>query len=336
MHIIDTREFTPEWIDHIHNRALELEPIVHAQPGDPERAALAETLRGAEMADFFREDSTRTNGSFQAAWGRLGGYAVSFDPRTMSLNKGESMEDTIVTIAAHADILVYRDSDDYASQKAAEYVDKEVNRGNISPCQVINAGSGSHEHPTQAILDGLTIRQHYGRMDGHTIMVGNDLRFGRAVRSHLRLMSMWDNQFILASSPDMQAPKAVVQELKDRGREVIITDDPIAFAPLTNIFYWARAQRERFDDETAKNLQQLVLGRMVLEHAQEDAIALHPQPMRDEIEDELRNDPRAKWTKQANYGLSTRTAEMEYLAFHGLSAGYDVRKLGGLKEVAAA
>jgi aspartate carbamoyltransferase catalytic subunit len=257
---------------------------------------------GKLLATLFYEPSTRTRFSFEAAMLRLGGSIIGFsEPNSSSVAKGESIADTIRTVACYADIAVMRHPKEGAPQVAAEY----------SPIPVINAGDGGHQHPTQTLTDLLTIKSTKGRLSNLTIGLCGDLKFGRTVHSLIKAMSRYkDNKFVLISPNELRIPEYLRKKLEKEKicfEEVDNLDESIG---KLDILYMTRVQKERFfNEEDYIRLKDIfILDEEKMEKASKDMMVLHPLPRVNEISTAVDNDPRAYYFKQAKYGMYARMA----------------------------
>ncbi|MBC7318853.1 aspartate carbamoyltransferase, partial [Candidatus Bipolaricaulota bacterium] len=209
---------------------------VRANPED-----FAGSCAGKLLATLFYEPSTRTRLSFEAAMLRLGGKVLTVaDPQTSSVAKGESLADTIRTIAAYADLIVIRHPKEGAAQLAAMY----------SQVPVINAGDGAREHPTQTLTDLYTIRTLKGRLSELTVAVCGDLRYGRTVHSLLRALSRYPGmRFLLISPEELRIPEALRDELRAQGLPFEEMEQMEEALPHIDVLYMTRVQKERFFNE---------------------------------------------------------------------------------------
>lgn len=258
---------------------------------------------GYLLATLFYEPSTRTRFSFEAAMNRLGGKVIGFsEPNASSVAKGESIADTIRTVACYADIAVMRHPKEGAAQVAASYSD----------IPVVNAGDGGHQHPTQTLTDLLTIRRTMGRLDNLTIGCCGDLKFGRTVHSLIKALSRYENnKFVLISPKELEIPeyikKEVLQKRNIEFKQVKTMEEAMA---EIDILYMTRVQRERFfnEEDYIKLKDTYILDNDKMKLAKENMIVLHPLPRVNEIAYEVDNDPRAVYFKQAKYGMFVRMA----------------------------
>ena len=268
---------------------------------DPEKFAHA--CDGKLLATLFYEPSTRTRFSFEAAMLRLGGKVIGFsEPNSSSVAKGESIADTIRTIACYADIAVMRHPKEGAPRIAANNTDMPV----------INAGDGGHQHPTQTLTDLLTIRRRKGGFTNLKIGLCGDLKFGRTVHSLIKAMSRYEGvEFIMISPEELRVPeyvrKGVLEANNVPYREVKKMKEVM---PELDVLYMTRVQRERFfnEEDYIRLKDRYILDLEKIENAKEDLMILHPLPRVNEIAVEVDNDPRALYFEQAKNGMFVRMA----------------------------
>ncbi|MEM2901314.1 MAG: aspartate carbamoyltransferase [Candidatus Bathyarchaeia archaeon] len=287
--IISVRDFTREEIDHILDVADLMEPLAKAE---------SDLLKGKIMATLFFEPSTRTRLSFESAMLRLGGKAIGFgEPSESSVQKGENLADTVRVVESYADILVIRHPLEGAARLAAEFAEAPV----------INAGSGAEEHPTQAMLDLYTIRRELGRVDGLTVGLVGDLKYGRAAHSFAYALTNYDVRLYLISPEALRMRREVLEEVK-RKLEVKEVSDLSQVIPKLDVMYVTRIQRERYADpaEYEKIKNSYVLTANQLAGARDELIVMHPLPRVDEVEFDVDKTKHAKYFKQVWYGLLVR------------------------------
>lgn len=259
--------------------------------------------RGKILATLFYEPSTRTRLSFEAAMLRLGGNVMGFSSaNSSSAAKGESVADTIRTVACYADIAAMRHPKEGSAMVASLSTDMPV----------INAGDGGHQHPTQTLTDLLTIRSLKGRLNNFTIGLCGDLKFGRTVHSLIKALSRYSNiKFILISPEELRIPDYIRKEILIKNgiefEEIEKLEDNIKDL---DVLYMTRVQRERFFNEAdyVRLKDSYILNREKLNNAKKDMIVLHPLPRVNEISVEVDNDARACYFKQAKYGMYVRMA----------------------------
>jgi carbamoyl-phosphate synthase/aspartate carbamoyltransferase len=258
-----------------------------------QRHGCLDILKGRVLCTMFFEPSTRTSGSFDAAMKRLGGEVITINESVSSTKKGESIADTIRTLGCYGDAIVLRhpheDSIDIASK--------------FSSVPVINAGNGSREHPTQALLDIFTIREELGTVKGLNITFVGDLKYGRTVHSLCELLSHYNVTVNLVSPKGLGMPSSVRDALDARGqlREVSNELTPEIVA-ASDVLYCTRVQKERFPDaatyEAVKD--SFVIDNKVLKGAKTNMIVMHPLPRNNEIHEEVDFDPRAAYFRQVS------------------------------------
>lgn len=267
----------------------------------PERYGKA--CEGKLLATLFYEPSTRTRFSFEAAMLRLGGQVIGFsEPNSSSVSKGESISDTIRTVACYADMAVMRHPKEGAPKVAAACTDMPV----------VNAGDGGHQHPTQTLTDLLTIRKEKGGFDNITVGLCGDLKFGRTVHSLIKALSRYQNvSFIMISPEELRIPEYVRKEILIKNKIPFEEVENMQEAlPKLDVLYMTRVQRERFfnEDDYVRLKDRYILDGTKMKLAKADMMVLHPLPRVNEISIEVDNDPRALYFKQAKYGMYVRMA----------------------------
>jgi len=265
---------------------------------DNRRRTANETLKGRIVFNVFYENSTRTAMSFATAAHRLGASAISLSVEHSSVKKGETLEDTAKTLnAMRPDALVIRHRENGAPAAVAA----------IMEAPVINAGDGTNEHPTQALLDAATIRHHFGRTEGLKVAICGDIRHSRVARSNAKLLPRLGAEVRFAGPPEL-VPDGVPQ---------ISVDDAI---DGSDVVMMLRVQRERleeeFGDAPGEFLQRYGLTSERLARAAPDAVVMHPGPMNRgiEIDPLVADDPqRSLITLQVQMGVAVRMACLELL-----------------------
>ena len=293
-HLIDPMDFSLEEIDEIFQLA---DQII----SNPE--SYNHSCDGKILATLFYEPSTRTRLSFEAAMLRLGGKVIGFsEPNSSSVAKGESISDTIRTIACYADVAVMRHPKEGAPKVASMYSD----------IPLINAGDGGHQHPTQTLTDLLTIKSKKKDLSNLTIGLCGDLKFGRTAHSLIKAMSRYkNNKFILISPRELKVPDYIRREILEKNSiefvEVERLEDVIG---KLDILYMTRVQRERFfnEEDYVRLKDSYILDGEKMKRANDEMIILHPLPRVNEISYEVDNDPRACYFGQAKYGMYVRMA----------------------------
>ncbi|MCX4261373.1 MAG: aspartate carbamoyltransferase [Alistipes sp.] len=269
------------------------------------RDRYADRCRGKKLATLFYEPSTRTRLSFTSAMMELGGNVIGFsDARNSSVSKGETVQDTVRVINCFADIIAMRHWIEGAPLAATQ----------VSRTPVINAGDGSHSHPTQTLTDLLTIKRELGRLDNLTIGFCGDLKFGRTVHSLIKAMSRYDNiRIVLIAPPELRLPSYIKSEVCDRcGMDYREVDDMESVMPELDVLYMTRVQKERFvDEEEFERVKDcFVLDARKMSMAKSDMAVLHPLPRVNEILQEVDDDPRAAYFRQVENGKFVRMALM--------------------------
>jgi len=259
-----------------------------------------EIARGKTLGYLFFEPSTRTRLSFEAAMALLGGTSIGIaDVLSSSVHKGETLGDTVKIISSYCDVLALRHSLDGSSRFAAEASSKPV----------INAGSGTEEHPTQTIQDLFTIRKEKKKIDGLKIGIAGDLKYGRTVYSLLYGLSNYDVDVHLISPESLRIRSDSTYVIK---KELSYTESTTLddYIDELDVLYVTRIQKERFpDEEEYVNVKgSYVIGLDMIKKMKDDAIILHPLPRIDEISTDVDKTKQAKYFEQAEYGKYTRAA----------------------------
>lgn len=292
-HVLGAKQFDRETLEQLFVSAKEMEQV----------AALGGVQRFPNkiMSTLFFEASTRTRFSFESAMHRLGGRVIGTENASQfsSAIKGETLEDTIRIISGYSDLIVMRHTEIGAAKRAAE----------VSGVPVINAGDGSGEHPTQALLDLYTIQKEFGGIDGlHIAMIG-DLTYGRTVHSLSYLLANYKDLRISFVSPDnVRIPTYVKQYLDEKGVAYEETAELGELARNADVFYQTRIQKERFPslEEYSKAEGKFIIDRALVDTMKRNALILHPLPRAGEIHPEVDDDPRAAYFRQAQNGLYIR------------------------------
>lgn len=268
------------------------------------RGSMLDTLKGRVIMNLFFEASTRTRTSFELAGKRLGAEVINMSVSTSSIKKGETLIDTAMTLnAMHPDVLVVR----HASSGAVKLLSEKVN------CAVVNAGDGRHEHPTQALLDALTIRRRRGRLDGLQVAICGDILHSRVARSNIHLLNT------MGARVRLIAPKTLLPAQVERlGVEVF--HDMKAGLKDCDIVMMLRLQTERMESSffsTAREYYRYYgLNNEKLSAAKPDALIMHPGPMNRgvEIASDVADDiGRSAIREQVEMGVAVRMACLEVL-----------------------
>jgi aspartate carbamoyltransferase catalytic subunit len=265
-----------------------------------------EIAKGLILGYIFYEYSTRTRLSFESAMASIGGRSLGIsDIDSSSIMKGESYADTIKTISLYSDVVLIRHPSDGSSRYASEISDKPV----------INGGRGSEEHPTQAMLDVYTIFKEKKRVDGLSIGIIGDLKYGRTVYSLIYALSNYDVNIHLVSPSMLKIRNESIYDIANNvkmSHHTELTDDLLK---ELDVMYVTRIQRERFPDlQEYKKIQGLyTIDENVLKRSKSDVSILHPLPRVDEISSSIDNTKNAVYFKQASYGKELRSALLSAL-----------------------
>ncbi len=260
----------------------------------------SDVLKGKILATLFFEPSTRTRLSFEAAMLKLGGSVIGFaEAEIASVRKGENLADTVRTVENYADVIALRHPLDGAAKLAAE----------LAAIPIINGGSGSEEHPTQALIDLYTIRKEKKKIDGLKIALVGDLRYGRTVHSLAYALSLYNIDLYLVSPESLRMRREVLRAIQKRIR-VIEESNLEKIIPRIDVLYVTRIQKERFPDPTeyAKVKGVYKINLETLRAARKNMIILHPLPRVDEIADEVDKTPQARYFQQVWNGVVVRMA----------------------------
>jgi aspartate carbamoyltransferase catalytic subunit len=295
-HITSTKQLSRGDIEAILDRASDI-------AADP--SAYAGHHGDALLGLLFFEPSTRTKMSFSAAIKRLGGDIVDMGPvDSSSVKKGESLADTVRVVEGYADALVMRHPSEGSAQMASEYVDVPL----------INAGDGAGQHPTQTLLDLYTIRESAG-LDGLTIGIMGDLKYGRTVHSLAHALTNFDARQHFVSPESLQLPRSVRYDLHEAGASIREHTDLTEVLPELDVLYVTRIQRERFADESE---YRAVAGEYridadTLADTRDDLTVMHPLPRVDEIAPDVDETDHATYFQQAHNGVPVRMALLDLL-----------------------
>lgn len=295
-HLIDPTDLSKEELEEIIDLALDI--IAN-------REKYAEACKGKKLATLFYEPSTRTRLSFTSAMMELGGNVLGFsDAKNSSVSKGETCADTTRVINCFADIIAMRHFEEGAALQSALH----------SNVPVVNAGDGSHAHPTQTLTDLLTIRREIGRFDNLTIGFCGDLKFGRTVHSLIKALSRYEGIKVVLIAPEqLQLPDYMKKEVCDANglayKEVSTLEEVM---PELDVLYMTRVQKERFfdEDEYDRVKDCFILEADKLKNAKPEMRILHPLPRVNEITVDVDSDPRAAYFRQVENGKFVRMALM--------------------------
>lgn len=258
-------------------------------------------LQGKIIATLFFEPSTRTRLSFESAISRLGGKIIGFtDAASSSVKKGESLNDTILTVSNYSDLIIMRHPLEGSARYASE----------VAPIPIINAGDGANQHPTQCLLDLYSIQKTQGTLENLTITMVGDLKYGRTVHSLLIAMSHFNPTFNFIAPSELKMPDEYKMLLDKKGITYNEYTDLAANIKDSDILYMTRVQRERFADpleyEKVKNVY--ILDNKMLEDTRDNLRILHPLPRVNEINTDVDSNKKAYYFTQALNGVFTRQA----------------------------
>jgi aspartate carbamoyltransferase catalytic subunit len=304
-HILSVSQFQRDDIETVFNVADQMIPYAN-------RDRVTRVLEGAILGNMFFEPSTRTRVSFGCAWNLLGGEVrETTEVKASAIAKGESLYDTARVLSGYSDVIVMRHQLEGSVEEFSA----------ASRVPVINGGDGSNEHPSQALLDLYTIRKevegHGKTVDNLRIALIGDLRYGRAVHSLCRLLSLYKNiHFTLISPPELRLPIDYVENIKATGHEVVESEDLQAGIAHADILYVTRTQEERFpsQEEADKYKGLFRLNQTIYtENCEPNTVIMHPLP-RDsrggarELDDDLNENPNLAIFRQTDNGVVIRMA----------------------------
>ena len=291
-HIMSIQDFSRDELEHIFKVASDMEKYVKTG---------SDTLKNKILATLFFEPSTRTRFSFTSAMYRLGGNVLGFDdPEMSSKAKGETLVDSIRVIDSYADAIVIRHTIEGIVELAAEY----------SNVPIINAGSGTLGHPTQAMLDLFSILREKNTIDGLTIGILGDLKYGRTVKSLAYGLANYDVKLVLIAPELLRMRRDILEDLSETGKPIREVSDLEETISDLDILYVTRIQEERFPDpsEYEKVKGYFIISKKSLKSAKDDLIVLHPLPRVGEISTDVDSTKHARYFKQSYYGLMVRMA----------------------------
>ena len=293
--LISIWDFTKEEILHVLETAKEFE-----------QNKVQNFLEGKVIASLFFEPSTRTRLSFETAVNRLGAKVIGFsDATNTSQSKGETLKDTIKMVNNYVDMIIMRHPLEGSSRYASE----------VATVPVVNAGDGANQHPSQTLLDLYSILQTQGTLEGLTINMVGDLKYGRTTHSLLQAMSHFNPKFTFTAPKELEMPQEYKNFLDSKGIEYIETTSLEEHLNDCDILYMTRVQQERFTDpmeyERVKDVY--TLNASMLGNVKENMKILHPLPRVTEINQDVDDTPNAYYFKQAENGMYVRMAIIAYL-----------------------
>lgn len=262
-------------------------------------------LKGKLVANCFFEPSTRTRLSFESATYRLGGHVIGFgSDEGLSIKKGETLADTMRVISEYADLLVIRHPREGAARLTAE----------VSSKPVINAGDGANQHPTQALIDLFTIRECQDRLNGLSIALVGDLKYGRTIHSFAEACMLLDVRLYLVSPEMLSLPEPICDALKKKGVRFSFHQSLEEVIPKIDILYLTRIQQERFGEAEYQMIKNhYILTTEHLKKAKSHLKILHPLPRLNEIDIQVDKTPFAHYFQQAANGVFVRQALLALL-----------------------
>lgn len=299
-HLISTLQLDRHFLEELFESAdyIETHELMHG----------SNLLGDKIMCSLFYEESTRTRLSSESAMLRLGGKVIGTEnaKEFSSVAKGETLEDTICVVSNYCDIIVLRHDETGAAERAAK----------AASVPLINAGDGSGEHPTQALLDVYTIQKCLGHVDNISIAMVGDLKYGRTVKSLSYLLSNYRNVKIYFVSPqELKIPDLIKANLKRKKVVFVETSLLEDVINSVDVMYQTRIQESRFEDknEYERLRGSYIINRAMVNKMKKDAILLHPLPIKDEIKPEVHDMPQAKYfDPQIQCGLLIRMALLKY------------------------
>jgi aspartate carbamoyltransferase catalytic subunit len=292
--LITMDDLTNEDILSILDDASRLLPVARGE-------AYLPLLEGKILGNLFFEPSTRTRMSFETAMKRLGGDVVNLgDVKTSSVVKGETLFDTIQMVDGYTDIIAMR----HPRQGAARYAQ------DAARVPILNGGDGAGHHPTQTMLDLFTILQSHGTLEGLSVVLAGDLRYGRTVHSLSHALVRFGCKLILASPELLRMPTEIINDLREHGADVTETEDLLGNINDADVVYMTRIQKERFadEDEYTKVAGAYKLHARDVANVKAEMIIMHPLPRVDEIHPSVDSTRHARYFEQAFNGVVARMA----------------------------
>lgn len=291
--IVSIRDFTIDDFNYLFDLTDKIQTLSSNERG--------EIAKGLILGYIFYEYSTRTRLSFESAMASIGGRSLGIsDIESSSIMKGESYADTIKTISLYSDVILIRHPSDGSSRYASEVSNKPI----------INGGSGSEEHPTQAMLDVYTIFKEKKKINGLTIGIIGDLKYGRTVYSLIYALSNYDVNIHLVSPSMLKIRAESIYDISNNMKMFYHTELTDDLLNKLDVIYVTRIQKERFPDlQEYKKIQGLyAIDENVLKKSKPDVSILHPLPRVEEISPSVDNTTNAVYFKQASYGKELRSA----------------------------
>jgi aspartate carbamoyltransferase catalytic subunit len=262
-------------------------------------------LNNKIIAHCFFEPSTRTRLSFEAATLRLGGNVIGFSSdEALSIQKGETLHDTVKVVSEYADLIIIRHPNEGAARLAAD----------VAPVPVINAGDGANQHPTQTLIDLFTIQECQKSLDGLAIALVGDLKYGRTIHSFAQACMLLDVRLFLVAPEPLALPQPLCDTLKKVGVRFSFHQSIEEVIPKVDILYMTRIQQERFNEAEYQQIRkQYILKPEMFAAAKSNLKVLHPLPRVNEIDISVDNTPYAYYFEQAANGVYVRQALLSLL-----------------------
>jgi aspartate carbamoyltransferase catalytic subunit len=292
--ILEGGQFTRPDIEHVLRTADDLRSRL-------ERAKALDLAKGYLLATLFFEPSTRTRLSFETAMHRLGGEVVGFaEASSTSTAKGETLSDTIRTVDQYVDVIAMRHPRIGSAREAAE----------VARAPVINGGDGSGQHPTQALQDLYTIRSELGSLEGKTLVLCGDLKYGRTVHAGVEVYRHFPLRLVFVAPESLRMPQEITSRLRSQGLDIREMTDLEASLKEADVLYMTRIQRERFEDaaEYERLKDSYVLKREMIERLRPQLTILHPLPRVNEITTDVDGLSGAAYFRQVRNGVAIRMA----------------------------
>jgi aspartate carbamoyltransferase catalytic subunit len=293
-HIVSGKQFSKMEIERViavaesFRNELKTRPSLHLCPG-------------YVLGTLFFEPSTRTRLSFESAMLRLGGSVVGFaEAGTSSGAKGETLQDTIRTVCQYTDVIAIRHPRIGSAVEAAE----------VATVPILNGGDGAGQHPTQALLDMLTIKTEKGSLEDLTVALVGDLKHGRTVHALVELLKHYRTRLLFVAPPALAMPTEITTELATQGVTIEETDSLSAALQQADVVYVTRIQKERFGDpaEYERHKDAFVLTRAMVDAGKPGLTILHPLPRVNEITVDVDSFPGAAYFRQVQNGMYARMA----------------------------
>jgi len=296
--IVSISDFSRKNFEDVLKKAAELEKM--------SRPNKQKILAGKVVASLFFEPSTRTRLSFETAIQNLGGKVIGFaNSGVSSYKKGETLSDTINTIEKYVDVIVMRHFIEGAAKRAAEITDRPV----------INAGDGANQHPTQTLLDLYTIKKEFGKIDGITIAMAGDLKYGRTVHSLMYALAKFNGVKVYLIAPEsLKMPQHIIEGTQDK-LKIVETKNLEKYLPKVDVLYSTRIQRERFPDEVEyeKVKNAYIITTKVIANGKKGMKLMHPLPRVNEITTAVDKTDAAIYFDQVANGIPVREALLTLL-----------------------